>query len=142
MMQDRGPECVAMARILVIDDEQDIRRVLSRILSSAGHDVVEAEDGRTGVKQARHENPDLIITDILMPEKDGIEAIEEIRQLTKPPKIIAMSGGGRYEGFEFLEIAKCLGANALLTKPFRAAALLDVVQKVLGSGQNEPIRNG
>ena len=131
-----------MAHILVIDDEQDIRRVLIRILSSAGHDVVEAENGRAGIRQARQDNPDLIITDILMPEKDGIEAIEEIRALTKPPKIIAMSGGGRYDGFEFLEIAKCLGASALLTKPFRAATLLEAVQKALGSGQNEPIRNG
>jgi CheY-like chemotaxis protein len=121
-----------MALILVIDDDQDIRRVLSRILLAAGHTVREAENGKVGVKQVKDEPPDLIITDILMPEKDGIEAIEDIRRLTHMPKIIAMSGGGRYKGFEFLEIAKCLGADALLTKPFRSAVLLDTVEQVLG----------
>jgi YesN/AraC family two-component response regulator len=121
-----------MALILLIDDEPEIRSVLRRILLSAGHGVIEAENGKLGLRRLHSDHPDLVITDILMPEKGGIEAIEEIRRAVPAPKIIAMSGGGRYKGFEYLEIAKWLGADALLVKPFRAASLLETVDQVLG----------
>ena len=120
-----------MALILLIDDDADIRGVLRRILQSAGHDTIEAENGKEGVRRVQDAHPDIVITDILMPEKDGIETIEDIRRVSPPPKIIAMSGGGRYDGFEFLEIAKCLGADALLSKPFRRAAVLETIAQVL-----------
>jgi len=120
-----------MALILLIDDDADIRSVLRRILQSAGHGTIEAENGKEGVQRMQDAHPDIVITDILMPEKDGIETIEDIRRIRPAPKIIAMSGGGRYQGFEFLEIAKCLGADALLAKPFRRAALLETIAQVL-----------
>ena len=132
-----------MALIVLIDDDEEIRRVLSRILLSAGHAVIEAENGKIGLRRVRDDHPDLVLTDILMPDKDGIEAIEDIRRLSPVPKIIAMSGGGRYTGFEFLEIAKGLGADALLTKPFRAAILLETIESVMSAAPEiAPNRSG
>lgn len=120
-----------MARILLIDDDAEVRGVLKAILESAGHETLEAENGKIGVQRAVEHHPDLVLTDILMPEKDGLEAIEEIRRRHPALRVIAMSGGGRYPGFEFLEVAKWLGADALLTKPVRAAQLLEAVSRVL-----------
>ncbi len=128
-----------MALILVIDDEPEMRRLLRRILVGAGHRVIEAENGASGLRHLERERPDLVITDILMPDKDGIETIQEIRSAQAGMRIIAMTGGGRYQGFEYLDIAKALGADALLSKPFRSAELLDAVAQLVSADPQQAI---
>ncbi|MBI4961797.1 MAG: response regulator [Desulfomonile tiedjei] len=121
-----------MALILVIDDEEDIRDLVSRILKQAGHQVLEAPDGNVGTSLYRKHLPELLITDIIMPEKEGIETIRELRQDFPNVKIIAISGGGQALPRDTcLQFAKGLGANITLAKPFSRQELLDAVQKVL-----------
>lgn len=121
-----------MALILVIDDEEAVRRVIVRTLKSAGHEVVEAENGEKGLVLVRTIPPPvLIITDILMPRKDGLETIMEIIRECPEARIIAISGGGAAGHMEYLTIAERLGAIATLAKPFRAEELLDAVSTAL-----------
>lgn len=121
-----------MAKILVIDDEALLARSLMVILTKAGHTVVTAENGKLGLEMFDREHPDLVITDIIMPVMEGIEAIQALR--TKDPKIpiIAVSGGGRTKNLEFLRIAEKLGANAAIGKPFSKEQLFDAINKCLG----------
>jgi CheY-like chemotaxis protein len=122
----------ALARILVIDDESNIRSLVSRILQQAGHEVIEAADGNEGTKLFRKNLPELLITDIIMPEKEGIETIVELRRDFPHVKIIAISGGGKaLDRDACLKFAKGLGANRTLAKPFSRQELLDAVQQVL-----------
>jgi DNA-binding response OmpR family regulator len=123
-----------MALILVIDDDAALRDVVRRILTGAGHEVIEAENGVVGIEFAAARRPTIAITDILMPEKEGIETIRELRRLKLGLKIIAMSGGSPNKGMLYLDAAKTLGADATLMKPFRKAELLVVVNDLLTSG--------
>ena len=121
-----------MARILVIEDEGDIRGLYSRILKNAGHDVIEAPDGKVGINLYRENPADLVITDIIMPEKEGIELIIELRGDFPDVKIIAVSGGGQFmASATCLSLAKGLGAVRTLTKPFSQQELVDTVREVL-----------
>ena len=119
-----------MARILVIDDDSAIRSVVRRGLERAGHEVTEAPDGDAGLKSFRTRNTDLVITDIIMPEREGVETIMALRKEFPALKIIAMSGGGGGSA-DFLSIAKKLGARRTLAKPFGHRELLDAVEEVL-----------
>jgi CheY-like chemotaxis protein len=121
-----------MARILVIDDELPLRRVLRSILERAGHTVLDAPDGREGMALCQQEPTDVVVTDIFMPEKDGVEVILELKKLASKPKIIAMSGGGRKGLFEWNSAALALGADRVLVKPFDPQTVLLTVQEVLG----------
>lgn len=116
-----------MARILVIDDEPKMRQIVRRILIAAEHVVIEAEDGEAGLAQLRKEQPTSVLTDIVMPNIEGIETIREIRRLSPSTKIVAMSGGGAARDMHYLEVASVLGADAVLPKPFRAAELLEAI---------------
>ncbi|MBI1777870.1 MAG: response regulator [Proteobacteria bacterium] len=120
-----------MPRILVIDDESGIRSVIQTVLQREGHSVRCANDGKAGLAAFEQNKPDLVITDIIMPEKEGIETIQTIRKLDPLIPIIAISGGGRAANADFLPLAAKFGATATLAKPFGAAALLDVVRSVL-----------
>jgi len=120
-----------MARILVIDDEEPIRRLLSQALASAGHEVLEAADGREALRMHQERPSELVITDILMPEQDGLEVIMALRRDTPDLKIIAMSGGGMFQQEAALQMAEPLGAIATLRKPFGMRSLLEVVMHVL-----------
>ena len=121
-----------MARILVIEDEGDVRSLYSRILKHAGHDVIEAPDGNVGLDLYRENPADIVITDIIMPEKEGIELIIELRRDFPDVKIIAVSGGGqRMESATCLSLAKGLGAARTLAKPFSQQELVDTVREVL-----------
>jgi CheY-like chemotaxis protein len=122
-----------MAVILVIDDETLMRRMVQRILVPEGHTVLEAENGTIGIDMVRSHAPDIVITDILMPEKEGLETIRELRRLNPAIKIIAMSGGSAGQDAPVLHWAERLGAHATLAKPFRAAELQDAVSRLLGS---------
>jgi two-component system, chemotaxis family, chemotaxis protein CheY len=113
--------------ILLIDDNAFVRESLSWMLRRAGYAVISAEDGVRGVATFRQAQPALVITDISMPEKDGIETIREIRSLAPDVPILAMSGGGT----DFLEPARRLGASCILAKPFEAKELLATVASCL-----------
>lgn len=115
-------------RVLVIEDEAALRQTIRRMLESAGHEVVEAENGRTGLEIFRKNSLDVVITDIIMPNKEGIETIRDIRALNPDIRIVAISGGGRTKNFDFLRIAGKLGANATLAKPFQRQQLLAALE--------------
>ncbi|MDY6850469.1 MAG: response regulator [Thermodesulfobacteriota bacterium] len=120
-----------MARILVIDDEESIRILLRKILEQAGHEVIEAVDGEKGTDIFYQTPTDLIVTDILMPEKEGLRTIMDIRRDFPEVKIIAISGGGTVEPETYLNLAEKLGADRTLTKPFRTNELLVMVAELL-----------
>ena len=120
-----------MTRILIIDDESMIRDLLVNILEREGYETITASGGKDGIKIYRENPTDLIITDLLMPEKDGIETIMELRRDFQDVKIIAMSGGGKIDPETYLEIAKTMGAIKTIEKPFNLRELLKTVQELL-----------
>ena len=126
-------EEATMARILLIDDDDQFRTLLRKMLEKAGYnDIEEANDGRIGVKLFRQRPFDLVITDIIMPDKEGIETIIELTDDYPQIKIIAMSGGGRIGPQDYLETAKRLGASRTMAKPFNYSELIDTVRELLG----------
>jgi CheY-like chemotaxis protein len=123
-----------MALILVIDDRATMRDLVRRMLERAGHVVLDAEDGDAGLAAFERCRPDLVITDLIMPKKEGIETIRHIKRSRPGTKVIAMSGGDDVN----LHAARRLGADATLAKPFEAVALLDVVTRLLGIERDNP----
>lgn len=121
-----------MAKILVIDDEAQLRDLLTKMLERDGHKVMTAFDGVEGVRVFSQFNPDLVITDIIMPNKDGVEVIMDLVALDPTIPIIAISGGRRAITAEFnLESAEMLGVRGILSKPFTRDQLLETVNRVL-----------
>src|ERR1700761_9013078 len=118
-----------MALILVIDDHDQMRRTVVRILQRAGHTSCEAHDGKEGVQLCRDSKPDLVITDLIMPEREAMETIRELRRDRPDLPIIAISGTDHPV---YLKIAQDLGANASLQKPFAAEDLLALLDQLLG----------
>jgi len=117
-----------MAHILVIDDDIRMLTALQQMLEREGYDVLEAPDGKVATGLYREQPVDLVITDILMPEKDGLEIIMELRRDLPDVKIIAISGDGYIEsGLYLLNVAKILGANRTLYKPFTHKEMLEAV---------------
>lgn len=117
--------------VLVIDDEEIIRNLLRDILEHEGYRVSEAVDGDKGIRQYQENPTDLVITDLIMPGKEGIETIRELRSLFPDVKIVAVSGGGRIGPDCYLKMAKGFGALRTLNKPIRREILLKTVQEVL-----------
>jgi CheY-like chemotaxis protein len=122
-----------MARILIIDDEADLRTTLQDLLEHAGYEVVEVSDGRKGLQHYLGVSMDLMITDLLMPEQEGVETIRALRQINPQVKMIAMSGGGQTGRMDFLHVAAVLGAQRTLHKPFNRQTLLEVVRDLTQS---------
>jgi DNA-binding response OmpR family regulator len=120
-----------LPNILVIDDDDDLRDVLCEALDEAGYTVHAANDGSKGLPLAEREPIDLVVTDILMPGKEGIETIRELRRVRPDIRIIAISGGGKLKDTLFLEAAAEFGADATLKKPFRVADFLETIERVL-----------
>lgn len=122
--------------ILVIDDDSGVQRMVQIVLEDAGFNVVSLGSARRGLDEIeKGDRPfDLIITDIIMPEMEGIEFISRIKTQHKDLPVIAISGGGRSHNLDFLTFAEKLGANAVLPKPFRRDQLLDIVNTVLLRG--------
>jgi two-component system, chemotaxis family, chemotaxis protein CheY len=120
-----------VARILIIDDEASIRRPLHVILERAGHEVVSAANGSEAVRLWRHCAGDMVITDIHMPEKNGLEAIIELRQIAPQARILAMSGGDLNTRVDVLGDATLLGAVHTIAKPFTLDEMLRAVDRVL-----------
>jgi len=120
-----------MARILVIDDLPMVRQMLSDMLSGDGHTVVEAKNGRDGLEKMRQQPANLVITDIIMPEMEGVETVIALKRDFPQLQIIAISGGGRGANYDFLDAARKLGAARTLRKPFTRQELLDAVEECL-----------
>ena len=121
-----------MARVLVIDDDTQNRTLLKRLLECEGHDVTEAPDGNAGLETYRQAPSDLVVTDIIMPEKDGIETIREFRRDFPDLKIIALSGGGRVmDGESCLNVAEKMGAHRTFTKPLDLKGFLEAIHELL-----------
>jgi two-component system, chemotaxis family, chemotaxis protein CheY len=122
-----------MARILIVDDEEPIRLLLRQALTMEGHDVIEACHGAEALRLHRATPAELIITDIVMPEKDGLEVIMALRRESPKVKVIATSGGGRFHLMESLEMAGLLGAVAMIPKPFDPEEMLGAVRRALAA---------
>ena len=120
-----------MARILVIEDEELVGFALHETLTSAGHDVFVVRNGEEGITKLNNDPVEILITDLIMPEKTGIEAIIETKKTNPSIKIIAISGGGRTRNFSFLQLAREYGADFALEKPIDDDRLLDTVSACL-----------
>jgi CheY-like chemotaxis protein len=121
-----------MAKILVIDDEEQLRDLLKQMLTRDGHEVTTASDGVEGMRAFEQIQPDVVITDIIMPNKDGIEVITELLCKNAKTAIIAISGGRRAITAEFnLESAELLGVKGILSKPFTREQLREAVHLAL-----------
>ena len=119
-----------MKKILVIDDENDLREILRRFLTKAGFDVRTAANGEEGLQKFQMDPANLVITDLLMPDKEGIETIVELKQGYPDVKIIVMTGGGIGKAKDYLEIASALGVEHAITKPFSLGDLLQKVKEI------------
>jgi CheY-like chemotaxis protein len=120
-----------MPNILLIDDDNQYRTMLRKTIERNGYEVIEASNGNEGIKLYRKNPTDLIITDLIMPEKDGIETIQELKKDFPDIKIIAISGGGRLGPHDYLHLAKMLGAQRTLTKPIELPVLLKTIEELL-----------
>jgi DNA-binding NtrC family response regulator len=120
-----------MARILIVDDEPSILSIMARILARLGHESEQATNGKEALRQMGDRPADVVITDLIMPETEGIETIAAIRKRWPGTRIIAMSGGGRQSPTPYLAVAASLGADATLAKPFQMADLAAVLGRVL-----------
>ena len=120
-----------MARILIIDDDAIIRRMLGLMLTKAGYEVVDAADGQAGIELFRENDIDLVLTDLIMPEKEGIEMILELKNDFPDVKIIAMSGGAQMGPEGYLQLADALGAQRTLKKPIVREDLLGAITEIL-----------
>jgi DNA-binding response OmpR family regulator len=120
-----------MGNILVIDDEANLRAGLRDILEGDGHTVDEASNGLVGMQKFKETQYDLVITDIIMPDQEGFQTIQQMRRINPDQKIIAMSGGGRMKSIEFLQIAESLGAVGAIKKPFGPSVVRDAVRACL-----------
>ena len=120
-----------MASILVVDDNDALRSVIERALKAAGHDVVTVANGKSALALMPALGFDLLVTDIVMPDMEGLELIRLMRKSNPAVRIIAMSGGGRGTAEDYLALAKKFGAAATLEKPFNMEALTKTIEDVL-----------
>lgn len=120
-------------RILLIEDNALARYTMREILEEANFEVEEAESGEEGVAMQRARSFDLVVTDIIMPRKDGLETIRELKEAYPDLPVIAVSGGGRTRDTDILDIAQKTGADRILHKPFTNDELVDIVSALLGS---------
>jgi DNA-binding response OmpR family regulator len=124
-----------VARILIIDDDDSIRTMLRLTLAHFGHTVIEARSGRDGLDLFRRGGADLVITDIVMPETDGLEVVMDLRRKHPAVKIIAISGGGRGSAADYLHTAELIGAAKVLAKPFSNEVLMAAIDELLPGGE-------
>ena len=140
-MRTAAPLCVhqtrstlgAMARVLVVDDQPEVRRVMLRLLQRAGHTIAEADGGAEGLRQVAAQPVDLVVTDLFMPDMDGLEFIRELARRRPGTKVIAVSGGGFMEAASILAVASTLGAVRTLSKPYDPSRFLALVEEVLAA---------
>jgi CheY-like chemotaxis protein len=117
--------------ILLVDDDNQFRTMLSEALSGEGYQMQEASDGRQAIKLYASQPTDLVITDLVMQGKEGLETIVEMKRLYPGVKIIAISGGGRGSSQDYLKMAEAFGARRVLAKPFSHRQILEAINQVL-----------
>ena len=123
-----------MARILIVDDDRQFRKMLRKTLEHEGYEVIEAADGKEGIKKYSQKPTDLVITDILMPDFSGISVISNLKRNFPETRIIAISGGGTaYNPNDYLAYAEQIGANYIIEKPVEKHVLLAAIRKLLVS---------
>jgi two-component system, chemotaxis family, chemotaxis protein CheY len=122
---------MAPKKILLVDDDEPLRRMIRLTLEQRGFSVVEAKDGNDALAEHTKSPCDLILTDVLMPQRDGLELILALRQVAPSPKLIAMSGGGQLSAARYLRIARRLGAVRILEKPFTAPELIAAIDDAI-----------
>lgn len=120
-----------MATILIIDDDELFRSMLREMLEAVSYTVVEAEDGKEGMAKLRQSVPDLVVTDLIMPNQEGLETIQQIHHLRPLLPIIAVSGGGRLSADSYLPAALGLGAHKTFAKPFDRQSFLAAVAELI-----------
>ncbi|MDD3050637.1 MAG: response regulator [Candidatus Cloacimonetes bacterium] len=107
-----------MGKVLIIDDEKDIRKLIGRFLGKLGYDSDEAANGLIGTEMYKNSLYDFVIMDIIMPEKEGLETLRDLKEINKTIKVLCISGGSLKWNFDYLRTAKLLGAQVTLNKPF------------------------
>jgi DNA-binding response OmpR family regulator len=127
-----------MARILLVDDDEFVRRPVQMNLQRAGHIVDEACNGRDAVVAYREKRHDVVVTDLIMPEQEGLETIMQLRRHDAQVRVIAISGGGRVNATNYLALARSLGAQRTLAKPFTTEELLEAIRQVLPAEPLQP----
>ena len=120
-----------MAGILLVEDDHDLRSMLKSSLEKGKNLIIEASNGREALNKFKSSLIDLVITDLVMPEQDGIGLIMELKKIKPDIKIIAISGGGKAGPSNYLSIAETLGANAIFSKPFSVTAFQEKVDQIL-----------
>jgi len=131
-----------MQKILIIDDDHHILLMIKKMLERAGFEVELASNGNEGLELFKRLQVDLVITDIIMPEKEGLETIREMKRLRADLKIIAMSGGGKVSSDNYLNMAKIFGASRIISKPFSQKQMVSAVQDLLGEPSDGKLGNG
>jgi DNA-binding response OmpR family regulator len=126
-----------MASILVVEDDEDIRPLIAGMLVKVGHTVRQAGNGLEGVRLYREAPADLVLTDVVMPEQEGLAMILELRRMNPAVRIIAMSGGFAYDPKLYLHMASRFGADRVLRKPFQFSELIDAVNGLLGAAPRD-----
>ena len=117
-------------RVLVVDDNEDLRNTIGALLQADGFDVSLAADGQAALAQHQASPADVVLTDLFMPDKDGIETIVELRRLSPGIKIVAMSGWTSSQGSDYLQVAREIGASVTLQKPFDPQELSRVLRRL------------
>jgi DNA-binding NtrC family response regulator len=125
---------VTKKRVLVVDDDELVRRVLRRVLELDGHTIEEANDGQAAVIMFELSPADLVILDMIMPRKEGIETLKALRRISPGGPVIAISGGGGGDPTPYLDAAQQLGASAVMQKPLDFNRLLRTVDSLLAAG--------
>jgi len=128
-----------LALILLVDDDPQMLNLLSDIIELDGHVAVMAEDGEQALNVFEHQKPDLVITDLLMPNKEGLEFISEIREIFPELKIIAYSGGGSGNPENYLEFARGMGADRVFSKPMPLASLREEIKILLNENNDQSL---
>jgi DNA-binding response OmpR family regulator len=129
-------ESRSRGRVLLIDDDAALLGLLDHAFTAAGYTTRTAENGRKGLRLLDAYKPDLVVTDIVMPEMEGIGAILQIKRKPKPPKIIAISGAGPGGRRDYLSWAKHLGADEVLAKPFRMSQMMTLADQLIDNKSN------
>lgn len=120
-----------MARVMVVEDDQGVRRAIARMLENDGHEVVEEANGHSALRHFAGDPVDLVLSDVYMPDMDGLDLLKRLREGFPEAKIVMVSGGGRLRAESVLEAAKALGASRVLAKPFSPEEIRDIVNETL-----------
>lgn len=127
-----------MAKILLVEDDELVRDMLTQILERASHKVIPAANGEEAIEQLKKDKPDIMVTDIIMPKKSGITLISEVKNRHPNLEIIAISGGGRLDPMGYLDLSESLGASVSFEKPIDNTALLMAIDLLL-HGKKEKV---